>query len=181
MPVPSQKRRPINADFIRGNRYTPAVASQEIMGDGAVLSHCPLLINPWQNRPVCWSIVVKEKPTIGSPYFGAFPSDSIPKVTKVVKDKLWDRNFPHAAVPVKIYPQIPENFRCYSVGYKADWQLVTDVSEGLVLTLRVTQWDTWKSQRRKLITWISVIRIWANVSILSTVHPRTDHEGPEGE
>jgi len=27
-----------------------------------------------QNRPVCWSIVVKEKPTVGPPFFGAFPS-----------------------------------------------------------------------------------------------------------
>jgi hypothetical protein len=38
----------------------------------------------YQNRTVCWGIVVKEKPTVGSPFFGAFPSDRIPKVTKVV-------------------------------------------------------------------------------------------------
>jgi hypothetical protein len=31
-----------------------------------------------QNRPVCWSIVVKEKPTVASPFFEAIPSDSIP-------------------------------------------------------------------------------------------------------
>ena len=36
-----------------------------------------------QNRPVCWSIAVKDKPTAGSPFFGAFPSDRIPKVTKM--------------------------------------------------------------------------------------------------
>ena len=35
-----------------------------------------------QNRPVCWSIVVKEKGTIGSPFFGAFSSYRIPKPTK---------------------------------------------------------------------------------------------------
>jgi len=37
-----------------------------------------------QNRPVRWSIIVKEKPTADSPFFGAFPSDHIPKATKDV-------------------------------------------------------------------------------------------------
>jgi hypothetical protein len=36
------------------------------------------------NRPVCWSIVPKEKKTVGSPFFGVFPSDRIPKATKDV-------------------------------------------------------------------------------------------------
>ena len=31
---------------------------------------------------MCWSIVVKEKPTVGSPSFGVFPSGHIPKATK---------------------------------------------------------------------------------------------------
>jgi hypothetical protein len=31
---------------------------------------------------VCWSIVVQEKPTLGSPFLEAFPSDRIPKATK---------------------------------------------------------------------------------------------------
>jgi hypothetical protein len=30
---------------------------------------------------VCWSIVEKEKPDIGSSFFGAFPSDRVPKAT----------------------------------------------------------------------------------------------------
>jgi hypothetical protein len=34
------------------------------------------------NRPVCWSIVVKEEPDVGSPIFGAFPSTWNPKATK---------------------------------------------------------------------------------------------------
>ena len=34
--------------------------------------------------PVCWSIDVKEKPAVCSPFFGAFPSDRVPKVTKDV-------------------------------------------------------------------------------------------------
>jgi hypothetical protein len=33
---------------------------------------------------VCRSIVVKKKPTVGSPFFGAFPSDLIRKATKDV-------------------------------------------------------------------------------------------------
>jgi hypothetical protein len=33
---------------------------------------------------VFWNIVVKEKPTVGSPFFGAFPSDRIPKAIKDV-------------------------------------------------------------------------------------------------
>jgi hypothetical protein len=33
---------------------------------------------------VPWSIVVKEKSTGGSPFFGAFPSDGIRKATKDV-------------------------------------------------------------------------------------------------
>ena len=32
-----------------------------------------------QNRPVCWSIVLNKKPTVGSPFFGTFHSDRIPK------------------------------------------------------------------------------------------------------
>ena len=33
---------------------------------------------------VCWSVVMREQPTVGSPYFGAFASDRIPKATKDV-------------------------------------------------------------------------------------------------
>jgi len=45
---------------------------RESMGDAAAL------------LPVSWSIVVKKKPTVGSPLFGAFPSDRIPTATKDV-------------------------------------------------------------------------------------------------
>jgi hypothetical protein len=38
-----------------------------------------------QNGPVCRSIVLKEKATAGSQFFGAFPSDHIPNVTKEIK------------------------------------------------------------------------------------------------
>jgi len=40
-----------------------------------------------RNRPVCWSIVPKEKQIVGSQFFGAFPSDRIPKATKDVSDR----------------------------------------------------------------------------------------------
>jgi hypothetical protein len=33
---------------------------------------------------MCSSIVLKEKLTVGSPFFGAFPTDRIPKATKDV-------------------------------------------------------------------------------------------------
>jgi hypothetical protein len=33
---------------------------------------------------VCWNIIVKANPAAGSPFFGAFPSDRIPKATKDV-------------------------------------------------------------------------------------------------
>ena len=35
-----------------------------------------------QNRPVCWSSVVKKKPDVGSSFFGTFPS--VPNTTKVI-------------------------------------------------------------------------------------------------
>ena len=46
-----------------------------------------------QHRPVCWSIVVNEKPTIGSPYFEAFPSDRILKATKDVNEQFFIYSF----------------------------------------------------------------------------------------
>jgi hypothetical protein len=53
-----------------------------------VMLLCCYIVPYWeildQNRPVCWSIVVKEKPTVGSPYFGAYSSDRIPEATKNV-------------------------------------------------------------------------------------------------
>jgi len=37
-----------------------------------------------QTRLLCWSIVMKEKPTVDSPFLWAFFSDHIPKVIKDV-------------------------------------------------------------------------------------------------
>ena len=46
-----------------------------------------------QNWPVCCSIVMKEKQTVGSPFTGTFPSDCIPKVTKDVNVQLFIHSF----------------------------------------------------------------------------------------
>jgi len=45
-----------------------------------------------QNRPVCWSIVVKEKSTVGSPFFGTFPSHRLPEATKEVNIHFFNRS-----------------------------------------------------------------------------------------
>jgi hypothetical protein len=52
------------------------------------LIQCCRIILCWeiidQNGPVYWSDVVKEKATVVSPFFGAFPSDHIFKATKEI-------------------------------------------------------------------------------------------------
>jgi hypothetical protein len=51
---------------------------------------------------VCWSIAVKDKPTAGTPFFGPFPSDGIPKDDKGCYTFLYSQfyNFPRAVIPV---------------------------------------------------------------------------------
>jgi hypothetical protein len=64
-----------------------------------------------KNWPVCWSIVVKEKPTVGSQFFGAFLSDSIPKGTKDVKVHLFIQD----SNSRKLYQRITGTFCSYYV------------------------------------------------------------------
>jgi len=45
------------------------------------------------NRPVCWSIVLEEKPTAGSTFFAELPSDGIPQTTKDVNAHLFIHSF----------------------------------------------------------------------------------------
>jgi hypothetical protein len=56
-----------------------------------------------QNRPVCRSIVAKEKPTVGSPFFGAFPSDRIPKLMNDV-----NVHFLFTTIPVNYTSELME-------------------------------------------------------------------------
>jgi hypothetical protein len=122
MSVASQKRRPFNANWNRGNRYKPGCQIRSMGRKGApVLPHYSLLRNPRKTRPVSWSIVVKRKRTVGSPYFGAFPSDRIPKVTNYVKvnffihsinsckwDTRWSRWLRHCVTSRKVAGSIPD-------------------------------------------------------------------------
>jgi hypothetical protein len=55
---------------------------QDNMGDLSELLHCSFLGNFDQNRPVCWSIIVKEKTVVL--HFSVFFSDHFPKATKYV-------------------------------------------------------------------------------------------------
>jgi hypothetical protein len=55
---------------------------------------------------VSWSIVVKEKPTVGSPIFRVFPSDRIPEAMKEVNVHF----FIHIYYTAGIIPANSENF-----------------------------------------------------------------------
>jgi hypothetical protein len=101
----------ISVDGISKNQMEPG---QERVG---VLQCCHIVLYQEifdQNRPVCWSIFVKEKPTAGSPFFGPLSSHRIPKATKDVNVNLRDRNFLHVAISVntavnslKLHERIP--------------------------------------------------------------------------
>jgi hypothetical protein len=49
---------------------------------------------------------MKEKPTVGSPFFRAFPSDFIPKVKKDVNVHF----FVNSSKECKLYQRIPDKF-----------------------------------------------------------------------
>jgi hypothetical protein len=78
-------------------------------GQGMMLLSCRIVLFYeilGQNRPVCWSIVVKEKPTVGSLFFGAFLSDRIPNATKNVNVHF----FIHSSNSSQIYQRIPVSY-----------------------------------------------------------------------
>jgi hypothetical protein len=56
------------------------------------------------NLPVCWSIVVKEKPRFGSLLAGTFPSDRVPKAKK---EAVYVRFLIHSIISCKLYQRIP--------------------------------------------------------------------------
>jgi len=64
-----------------------------------------------QHRSACCSIFMKEKPAVGSPFLGAFPSGRIPKATKDVNVHFSI----HSSNTRKLYQQIPGPFWSYYV------------------------------------------------------------------
>jgi len=118
---------------VEGTGKNQLETGQESMGDILLMSHCSLLRNPWQNRPVCWSIVVKENPTVGSPFFGAYPSDRIPNEKK-------DANLHisiHSSNSCKLYQRIPGTFWSYYVytclGIQGDTLNITLLQHDMLL------------------------------------------------
>ena len=85
---------------------------QESMEFAAVLSQCSLPEVLDQNRPLCWSIVVRENPTVGAPFFGTFSCDRIPKPTKDVIVYLYIQFYSlcHTARPVNYNNEFRERF-----------------------------------------------------------------------
>jgi hypothetical protein len=84
MSVASNKHHPFSADFSWGNKYILAGArSGEYWGCSSVVTLFFAKKSLDQNWPLWWSIVVKEKPTVCSPFFWAFHSDYIPKAMNV--------------------------------------------------------------------------------------------------
>ena len=87
-----------------------------------------------QNRPVCWSIVVKEKPTVGLPFFGGeggLLSDHIPKAAKDISVRFFMPSF---------------NFR-YEVSVdcqskKKPLQIIQTVSGNFLKLLRIIKYLT---------------------------------------
>jgi hypothetical protein len=60
-----------------------------------------------RNLPVCWSIVLKEKPRISSLVARAFPSDHVPKATK---EAVYLHFLIHSIISCKLYQRIVGKF-----------------------------------------------------------------------
>jgi len=84
---------------------------QERMGYAPVLSHCSWYQIP--DLPVFWSIVVKERPNIGTLFFGTFQSDRIPKTTKDVTVHF----FIHSRISVNYTSEFREMFEAITYKY----------------------------------------------------------------
>jgi len=103
MSAASQKHGPYIADFSQGNtQKITAAMSGEYGGCSSVVTlfFAKQILD--QHIPVHCSIFMKEKPAVGSPFLGAFPSDCIPKATKDVNVHF----SVHSSNTCKLYQQI---------------------------------------------------------------------------
>jgi len=106
----------ISVDGARKNQLN---RGQESMG---MLQCCHIVLSSEildLNRPVCWSIVLNEKQTAGSPLFGVLPSDSIPQMTKDVNAHFFIHSFTCAHEHIrnffKLYKRIWRIFLSYCI------------------------------------------------------------------
>ena len=98
-----------------------------------------------QNRPVCWSIVVKEKSTSGSPFLGAFPSDRIPKGTDDVKANffIYNSNF------FELYQRVSVNYASSEFGE------LFGTNTNMKASSNTTRWHIQRDHN------LAVYRMWA--------------------
>jgi len=112
MSVASQKRRSFSAHFSRANRWKSAEARPEEYGKW---SNCSLLRNSWPKPTgVQEHCRLTEKPTVGSPFLGAFPSDRIRKATEDVSVHF----FIYSTNCCKLYQRIPGTFWSHYVHWR---------------------------------------------------------------
>ena len=92
MSVASQKRRPLNVDLSRGKREKSARSRS---GDyGGCCSVVTLFVDKkFLPKSTCALEHCREVEAFGSPFFGAFSSDGIPKATKDVNVHVFTHNF----------------------------------------------------------------------------------------
>jgi len=94
-----------------------------------------------QNRPVCWNIIVKGKPIVGAPFFGAFPSDRIPKAT----NQRMRQKFSSCSNSCKLYQRNPGTLWNYNINLMRDSSLAFQSIGPLVRDLLDNNQGSYKS------------------------------------
>ena len=106
MSVASQKRSPFSDDFSRGNRKRSAGVRLGECGEYSSVVTLFFAKNSLTKTEVCWSIIVRKKPTVGFPFFGVFSSDRTPKAMKDMNVHF----FIHSSISYKLCQRIPRTF-----------------------------------------------------------------------